>query len=127
MCYQVVMQKLSWKDANKKCKSIAGSDDASLASIKSHQDQTFISGYLKSLNNLNRNSPLWIGLSNMNANSRFEWTDGTPVGYTNWNVGEPNNSHSAEDCVELQGEFDYLWNDYECQMELLFVCQKRGF
>ena len=30
----------------------------------------------------------------------YEWSDGTDVTYTNWNINEPNNS-GDEDCVEV--------------------------
>jgi hypothetical protein len=40
------------------------------------------------------NRPLWIGLTDIDAEGIFQWISGQPVTYTNWNVltGEPNNS-----------------------------------
>jgi hypothetical protein len=43
----------------------------------------------------------WIGLSTLSTNSGFVWSDGSPVSYTNWNAGEPNNFLGQENCVEM--------------------------
>ena len=32
---------------------------------------------------------LWIGLYNTNISPDFQWTDGSPVTYTNWAQGQP--------------------------------------
>ena len=42
----------------------------------------------------------WIGLTDQMIENSFQWTDGLPVTYTNWNVKEPNNVHN-EDCVMM--------------------------
>ncbi|KAK6486767.1 lectin-like isoform X1 [Huso huso] len=33
--------------------------------------------------------------------NRFKWTDGSPWRFTNWMLGEPNNSGSDENCIEI--------------------------
>ena len=40
--------------------------------------------------------------------TEFEWINGEPFTYTNWNPGEPNNSGGVEDKIEINGS---LWND----------------
>lgn len=46
---------------------------------------------------------MWIGLNDQKNQMNFEWSDDSPVVYTNWNKGEPNNYHgSKEDCVALR-------------------------
>jgi hypothetical protein len=59
---------------------------------------------------------LWIGLNDAYAEGTFVWATGTPVGYMNWNGGEPNNGGtgilSGEDFTNIRrdnalGE----WND----------------
>jgi len=43
----------------------------------------------------------WIGLSDARTEGTFEWLDGSPVTFTKWNVGEPNDWGSNEDCAEI--------------------------
>ena len=43
----------------------------------------------------------------------FEWTDGSPVEYTNWHDGEPNDYDAAEDCGEMSFN-GHGWNDINC-------------
>lgn len=35
---------------------------------------------------------LWIGLNDLRASRKFTWADNSPLTYTNWFRGEPNNS-----------------------------------
>jgi hypothetical protein len=53
---------------------------------------------------------IWIGLNDAAVEGAFVWADGTPVSYTNWNPGEPNNSGGVEDWVEFLGS-NGRWND----------------
>ena len=52
-------------------------------------------------------------------------SDGSPLEYTNWNQGEPNNS-GDEDCGEIGYFTGNLWNDYKCATLLGSVCEKSG-
>src|SRR5262245_19578749 len=52
----------------------------------------------------------WIGLNDFGNEGVFSWTSGAPVGFTNWNAGEPNNSGGNEHAVELFGS-NGEWND----------------
>jgi len=77
-----------------------------LASITSAAENDFITSLAS-----NPALPPWIGLSDAVSEGTFVWDNGEPVSYTNWTVGEPNNSGN-EDCVQL-----YLtgtWNDVSC-------------
>ena len=42
----------------------------------------------------------WIGLSQLLFSTGFSWSDGSPVSFTNWNAGEPNNVNN-EYCAEM--------------------------
>ena len=56
----------------------------------------------------------WIGLSTLSTTSSlsFVWSDGSPVSYTNWNSGEPNNFYGQENCVEMNALNSKYFNFY---------------
>jgi len=65
----------------------------------------------------------WISFNCINTGRSFVWdgaADPTSVPYTNWNVGEPNNS-GGEQCTHIFGSG--LWNDLACSANLPCLCQ----
>ena len=63
---------------------------------------------------------IWIGFNDIASEGAFVWTDGSPVTFTAWNVGEPNNS-GGEDCADMEGPGS--WNDLPCFYELNSVIE----
>jgi hypothetical protein len=63
----------------------------------------------------------WIGLTDRQEEGVFAWEDGSPVDYTNWAPGEPNDSNGLEDCV--QRAWDGHWMDVDCNSWLATVCE----
>ncbi|MCB9569952.1 MAG: CotH kinase family protein [Myxococcales bacterium] len=64
----------------------------------------------------------WIGLSDIQQEGTFVWSDGTPLDFTAWNEGEPNNSGN-EDCVNLPKWSGGLWNDLKCSTVRPYICK----
>ncbi len=62
----------------------------------------------------------WIGLNDRASEGAWVWEDGTPVTYTRWNAGEPNNS-GDEDCTQLL--WGTHWNDWPCGLVSTYVCE----
>ena len=65
----------------------------------------------------------WIGLQDGGTNT-FSWIGGTPLSYTNWRYGEPNNGGGGgqpEDCAAISEEL--TWNDLPCAETRAFICQ----
>ena len=61
----------------------------------------------------------FIGASDRAIEGTFVWDDGTPLGFTNWHTGEPNNGGSGatyqEDCVIIAGaRIGAQWDDRPC-------------
>lgn len=54
---------------------------------------------------------IWIGFNDEAQENNFVWYDQSPVNYTNWAGGEPNNSGN-EDCTQIYP--DGQWNDLSC-------------
>ena len=117
--YQLFNFKLTFERAEKYCQKLGGS----LASVHSDEESDFIGTTMASP--LERH-PRWIGLMRT-APGVFAWADGTPVDYTRWMPGEPNNKHKRENCVAIghkkRDAFDNYWNDANCRKRLKFVCK----
>ncbi len=55
---------------------------------------------------------LWIGFNDAALEGAFMWADGTPVGYTNWDLNEPNDGGTGEDCTAMRKNNPAaFWND----------------
>lgn len=64
----------------------------------------------------------WIGLNDLQQEGTFVWTDGSPVDFTAWNEGEPNNA-GEEDCANLPVWSGGLWNDLACDAPRPYICR----
>lgn len=84
---------------------------ANLISIQSMAENSCI---INALNSKGYGGVIWIGLNDEAVEGVFEWYDQSPVTFTNWAPGEPNNLGGNEDCVQIYP--DGLWNDLPCNV-----------
>ncbi|XP_030839658.1 alpha-N-acetylgalactosamine-specific lectin-like [Strongylocentrotus purpuratus] len=124
-CYQYFGNKRTCHDAENICNRIGGD----LPSIRNEKESNTIYQLWKGLVNhpTQKESAYWIGLRDTNQENKFDWTDGTPVDYYNWQPGQPDNWQN-EDCVEVRnvGNNDYerqRWNDKGCSTARAFFCR----
>ena len=75
-------------------------------------------------------TPIWIGLYQNTSSDPFRWEDGSPLNYTNWGCGEPNNAGSGEDCALIGISSNIFlsstWNDDSCSKHFAYICQMPG-
>lgn len=64
----------------------------------------------------------WIGL--YESYTEWTWVDRHPVTYSNWKLGQPDNTDS-ESCVSLTE--DGVWMDYNCSEKKPAVCFTGGY
>jgi len=102
----------TWGEARSKCLERGGD----LASIHSYEENDFISGLIQTYS--------WIGLNDIEAESYFKWSDGTPLDYTNWRTDnpEPDNS-TSQNCVHIQS-LEGGWWDAPCDDGGGVVCKE---
>uniref|UniRef100_A0AC34F603 C-type lectin domain-containing protein n=1 Tax=Panagrolaimus sp. ES5 TaxID=591445 RepID=A0AC34F603_9BILA len=62
----------------------------------------------------------WIGATNLMTQKQWNWTDGTPLDYNNWNKGEPQNALGSG-CVTVSIN-DGTWSSKDCFKSKPFVC-----
>ncbi|XP_039461157.1 lactose-binding lectin l-2-like [Oreochromis aureus] len=118
-CYKYVATHLSWADAELYCLS----QGANLVSIHNMEEENFVRSLIRNFDHEQR--PTWIGLSDIHKEGRWMWSDGSVVGFVNWNAGEPNNVAGNEHCATNNFSSPKKWNDYPCSHSFSSVCLKR--
>jgi len=78
---------------------------ANLVSVQSQAENDCI---INSLTDMGQTGVIWIGFNDETTEGSFVWYDQSPVVYTNWAPGEPNNA-GDEDCTQIYP--DGMWND----------------
>lgn len=61
----------------------------------------------------------WIGYRSAGASNEFSWSNGAPVGFENWDGGEPD---EAAQCTELD-QVDGRWSTADCGQSRDYVCE----
>ncbi|XP_027624796.1 low affinity immunoglobulin epsilon Fc receptor isoform X2 [Tupaia chinensis] len=111
-CYYFGKGAKKWIQARYACEDLGGR----LVSIHSREEQDFLT------TRANKKGS-WIGLRDVFVEGEFLWMDGSPVGYSNWYPGEPNNHDRGEDCVLMKESGE--WNDAFCRDYLdTWVCDR---
>lgn len=108
--YGVTTSKGTWDAAEAEAVAVGGH----LVSIDSAAENEFV----RLLCPPNPSAPgnaCWIGLSRPDGGA-WRWSDGSPVTYTNWGPGEPNNARGNEFWVWIYGPHSNNaggdWNDH---------------
>uniref|UniRef100_A0A3P9BHV4 C-type lectin domain-containing protein n=1 Tax=Maylandia zebra TaxID=106582 RepID=A0A3P9BHV4_9CICH len=119
-CYTYVATPMSWSDAEFHCLS----QGANLVSIHNMEEENFVRSLIRNFDRAQRDT--WIGLSDVHREGRWMWSDGSVVGFVNWNAGEPNNLEKNEHCVQNNFGPVKKWNDEPCSRGYPSVCVKRN-
>ncbi|KAM9103964.1 low affinity immunoglobulin epsilon Fc receptor [Megaptera novaeangliae] len=111
-CYYFGKGTKKWIQARNACSKLHGR----LVSVRSQEEQDFLTKHSNK-----RGS--WIGLRDLDIEGEFIWMDSSPLGYSNWQPGEPNDAGQGENCVMMQGSGQ--WNDVFCGSYLnSWVCDR---
>ena len=104
---------VSWADADTACQA-AG---LQLASVQSAAQNAL-------LVTAAAGNAVWIGGTDAASEGAWVWSpSNTPLSYTNWATGQPENS-GGEDCMDFRGHADSKWNDNRCTRKYKYVCQQ---
>lgn len=94
----------TWQEAEADCVGLGGH----LVSIEGLSENTTIRALVV--------GTIHIGLQRNNG-MFSSWTDGSPVGFTNWAPSQP----SGEDCGQMAN--DGTWYDADCTTVLNYICE----
>ena len=89
---------------------------AELAQIVGERDNAYLAAHTE--------GSAFFGLSDLETEGTFLWTNGYAPSWWNWAEGEPNDSGGTEDCAGLFGDTG-LWNDFNCDTPRAFWCMSR--
>ncbi|XP_046337481.2 perlucin-like [Haliotis rufescens] len=91
-----------------------------LARITSKEEDDFVRSYAKETG---RAPDYWLGATDLITERTFVWEVGDTLNYTNWHSDEPNKK--TENCLGYKQLYDYLWNDYRCDVAINFICERK--
>ncbi|NXV53258.1 CLC4G protein, partial [Uria aalge] len=112
-CYFFSSATLDWLAAKEHCAHF----NAQLAIVDTEQENKFLA------NHIMENRVFWLGLTDAEKESNWQWVDGRSLTLTFWNSGEPNDaSHQGEDCATILPKG--YWNDIPCSMRRAWICER---
>ncbi|XP_026181715.1 ladderlectin-like isoform X2 [Mastacembelus armatus] len=114
-CFTYVPKAMTWPDAEKNCLLQNGW----LASVLDAEENAVIQ---KVISDAKGTGLIWLGGHDITQEGKWKWIDGTPFTYTKWRPGQPDNWQGNEDCLHLNAEGKWFWNDLDCQTPLPSVC-----
>ncbi len=101
--YQVFTDVVAWHDAKRRCQTLKGH----LAIVTSKEQNDFITRFVKDAGL----AEAWLGATDEKSEGSWIWVDGTPMDYTNWNAGQPNNKGAGEHYLLLWAAQNGKWAD----------------
>ncbi|XP_071751059.2 uncharacterized protein LOC139908314 [Centroberyx gerrardi] len=96
-------------------------EKAMLVSILNKDEQA----YVNTMVGTGQVAAAWIGMRMFGlTGGQYMWVDFSPMTYTHWGAGEPNNANGEEQCVQMN-RHQGGWNDANCgRAGAGYVCKK---
>uniref|UniRef100_H3B614 Collectin-12 n=1 Tax=Latimeria chalumnae TaxID=7897 RepID=H3B614_LATCH len=122
-----------WKNFKDKCYYFSTEEDTFDEAIKFCEERSSIMVIINDREEqqwlkkqINGKGSFWIGLTDRVKENEWVWLDGTPLNYTNWKMGQPDNwNHGhepGEDCAGVI--YAGSWNDFYCEDINYIICEK---
>lgn len=119
-CYFFSTNTMTWSASVKNCSNMGGH----LVVINTQEEQEFL------FHEKPKKREFYIGLTDQVTDGQWKWVDGTPFmkSLSFWDVGEPNNLATVEDCVTIRDSSNprQNWNDVPCFFNLFRICEMPG-
>ncbi|XP_068937128.1 C-type lectin domain family 4 member E [Petaurus breviceps papuanus] len=116
-CYFFSNDTMTWIASMRNCEEMGGI----LAVINTEEEQHFLFQAKPS------GREFYIGLTDQVFDGEWQWVDGTPFNenLSFWDVGEPNNLATVEDCVTIRdsSNANHNWNDITCFFKMYRICE----
>uniref|UniRef100_A0A3B3U2J6 C-type lectin domain-containing protein n=1 Tax=Poecilia latipinna TaxID=48699 RepID=A0A3B3U2J6_9TELE len=94
-CFQYVANNMTWAEAERNCLTLG----ANLASVHNSNEYNQIQTLIFTASH--ESKEVWIGGSNAQEDNIWLWSDGSPMSYTNWCRGQPDNTRGMQRCLQM--------------------------
>lgn len=95
--YRVYLEKVPWPAARDKCKALGGQ----LVTVPDAPTWEFVKG-------LSGTASMWLGATDEKTEGVWVWMDGSPITYSDWFTGQPDNARGIEHYLAI---WKGKWND----------------
>ncbi|CAG5124222.1 unnamed protein product [Candidula unifasciata] len=118
-CYGFGASRTVWGAAQAICKVYNGK----LAEIETFEENEFLKNLAKS----KQADRVFLGGTDIFGEGNWEWSSSGKhiFPFVDWVPGEPNDS-SGQDCLILDRQNEYSWDDYSCNMAVYFICEAKS-
>uniref|UniRef100_A0A914W9D2 Uncharacterized protein n=1 Tax=Plectus sambesii TaxID=2011161 RepID=A0A914W9D2_9BILA len=117
-CYYVAALKKIWFEAEAFCKN--AQPNAHLTSIASAYENFNVDAVVTSTSSVSVCDQFWTGANDFDQSGQFVWVDGSPWGYHNWALGQPD---ATQHCVSSTARTNGQWRTEPCGNENCFICE----
>jgi hypothetical protein len=118
LCYRVVENQNTWDKATQLCQNYNGQ----LVSIPSRDFQDDLQAAAWST--CYDANGCWIGLHQNNVTKKYEWADGSPLTYTNWENTHPDTTNPA---VFMDMSLDAEWKTTTDDDQFYMICERAPY
>jgi hypothetical protein len=111
--YHFCTTPMEWGDAEEACTGIGGN----LATTRNSAQYSWLLTTSETVLPKASGGYWWIGYNDIDSEGDYVWSSGSPSTFTDWAVGEPNDSYSGatEDCAVMKHpDKPAGWNDLPC-------------
>jgi hypothetical protein len=120
--FKLIDEPSSWSDAKDYCELRGGR----LAVIDTPQKMAAITQMAKTSGiKFDKLDGIWIGATDAAREGEWKWVNGSPLTYTNWGTGQPNNKRQEEHYAMIWTN-DWTWSDQpdtSSQHRTFFLCE----
>uniref|UniRef100_A0A8C8H6M9 C-type lectin domain-containing protein n=2 Tax=Oncorhynchus tshawytscha TaxID=74940 RepID=A0A8C8H6M9_ONCTS len=111
-----ISERKSWEQALDYCKK----NYHGLLRIETEEDLEAIK---QKFNGTDFTGPVWVGLRQSRLFGFWVWTNGLPVGWSNWEGDRQPEQPLSNHCGAMEMEEGYKWSDQDCLSKLYFICE----
>ncbi|XP_071242705.1 secretory phospholipase A2 receptor-like [Salvelinus alpinus] len=113
----IISKIMSWEQALDYCKK----NYHGLLRIETEED---LGAIKQKFNGTDFTGPVWVGLRQSRLFGFWVWTNGLPVGWSNWEGDRQPEQPLSNHCGAMAMGEGYKWSDQDCLSKRFFICEE---